>query len=467
MFLFNKSKAINRPVIGLYLILLLTTLFFSSCEKFVDVGYPRTQLLDSLVFKDFKTAETALLQVYIDVRYNSEVSAGCGLNYQLYVDDLTNYSVDPESKTFKFFNTSLTDKDENLLTRHWDARYSAIYKANKLLVGLDQSAAITVANRNQLKGEALVLRSLMHWRLANSFGDVPFITDVDYRVTVNAPKLPKSKVFELVQKDVELAASLLPDNYPTADRVRINKKVAQAFLAQIYLYSKKWKEAEDLATELINATGTYALETDLTKTFLRQSKETIWHFAESNPGSPTSEALHYAISVSPFTNTAYVAMSDDLLNSFEPDDKRRNAWIGINTVGQSSWNYMSKYKVLNTIASGSPELSVVMRLSEMYLIRAEARIERENFSGAQQDIDAIRGKAGLPGTTATDKPSLREAVMQERRHELFCEGAHRYYDLKRTGTITQVLGLKKPNWTEAAINLPISEKQKILNPNLQ
>jgi hypothetical protein len=103
----------------------------------------------------------------------------------------------------------------------------------------------------------------------------------------------------------------------------------------------------------------------------------------------------------------------------------------------------------------------------MYLIRAEARAEQENFSGAQEDIDAIRSKAGLLNTTAADKPSLREAVMQERRHELFCEYAHRFFDLKRTGTITQVLGPKKPNWTDEDINFPISEKQILLNPNLK
>ncbi len=65
------------------------------------------------------------------------------------------------------------------------------------------------------------------------------------------------------------------------------------------------------------------------------------------------------------------------------------------------------------------------------------------------------------------KPSLRAAILNERRVELFCEYAHRFFDLKRTGTITQVLSPKKPNWTDEDINFPISEKQKLLNPNLK
>ena len=466
----NKLKhtnALQQSLFTQILLLLLFTVSISSCEKFVDVGNPRTQLLDSLVFKDFKTAETAVLQVYIDVRKNSEASEGCGKDFQYYTDDMITYTIDPNQPIFKFFHNIVTDKDETTITKHWEAPYSAIYKANRVIIGLDQSNEMLPAHKNQLKGEALFLRALLHWRLANTFGAVPYITSINYVENTNAAKQPKEKVFELVQKDVELAASLLPVNYPTADRVRVNKKVAEAFLAQIYLYTKQWEKAENMATEIISATGTYQLETDITKTFLKGSKETIWQFAESGPGYATSEAGYYALSVSPEVYTAYGVLTDDLMNSFEAGDMRKTTWVGQYSTGGKSWNFAYKYKERSTIASGSPELSIVMRLSELYLIRAEARAERENFIGAQEDLDAIRSKANLGGTAAADKPSLRAAILKERRVELFCEYAHRFFDLKRTGTITQVLSPKKPNWTDEDIDFPISEKQKLLNPNLK
>lgn len=457
---------IHVIIIPLSFILLISA-SISSCEKFVDVGNPRSQLLDSLVFKDFKTAETALLQVYIEVRSNSEASAGCGRDFQYYTDDMISYSVDPNQSTYKLFHGILTDRDESAINKHWDPPYSAIYKANRVIFGLEHSVDMQPALSNQLKGEALFLRSLLHWRLANTFGAVPYITSINYEDNTNAVKMPKEKVFELVQKDVELAVSLLPVNYPTADRVRVNKKVAEAFLAQIYLYTRQWKKAEDMATEVISASATYQLETDISKTFLKGSKETIWHFAEAAPGAATSDAVYYALSLSPEVNTAYGALTDDLLNSFEPGDKRKTAWIGQYSTGGKTWSFTYKYKERNTVASGSPELVIVMRLSELYLIRAEARTELENYSGAQEDLDAIRSKANLGGTPAADKPSLREAILQERRVELFCEYAHRFFDLKRTGTISQVLGPKKPNWTDEDIDFPIAEKQKLLNPNLK
>jgi starch-binding outer membrane protein, SusD/RagB family len=464
---FNKISSVVQAGSRLLAFFLFLTVSFTSCEKFVDVGHPKTQLLDSLVFQDFRTAETALLQVYIDIRNNSSTTGGCAPDFQFYIDDMVNYSNDPTKDTYKCYNSILTDKDEIFLMRHWDAPYAAIYKANRLLEALEKSDRMATTGRNQLKGEALFLRSMFYFRLANTFGDVPYITVTDHRVNTTARKLPKEKVFEMVQHDVELAASLLPDKYPTADRVRVNKKCAEAFLAQIYLYTKQWEKAEDMATELISATSTYSLETDITKTFLRVSKEAIWQFAESSPGSPTTEAYYYSLWGSPEVNTAYGALTEDLVNSFEPGDKRKINWVSTLTIGSQSWNYVSKYKERALLTTASPEIPIVMRLSEMYLIRAEARAEQENFSGAQEDINAIRSKAGLLNTTAADKPSLREAVMQERRHELFCEYAHRFFDLKRTGTITQVLGPKKPNWTDEDINFPISEKQILLNPNLK
>ncbi|WP_158644049.1 RagB/SusD family nutrient uptake outer membrane protein [Pseudobacter ginsenosidimutans] len=459
-------QSITKTGVAWFVMLLFSSMSFTSCEKFVDVGHPKTQLLDSLVFQDFGTAETALLQVYIDLR-SSYLANSTGRNFQFYVDDMHCYSNDPTHGTYKFFNNLLAETDESELAVHWDVPYSAIYKANKLLAGLENAGKLATASRNQLKGEALFLRALLYWRLANTFGDVPYITATDYRVNTNAVKSPREKVFEMVQKDVELAATLLPDNYPTTGRVRVNKKCAEAFLAQIYLFRKQWKEAEEMATNLISASSTYSLETDINRTFLKDSKEAIWQFAEANPGVPTQDALAYRLNVSPEDNVAYGVLTDDLMNSFETGDKRKTNWTGTFTLGPKSWNFVYKYKETKMVSTGSPEIYIVMRLSEMYLIRAEARAERENFPGAQEDIDAIRSKAGLPNTTAADKASLREAVMQERRHELFCEYAHRFFDLKRTGTITQVLGPKKPNWTDADIDFPISEKQKLLNPNLK
>jgi hypothetical protein len=112
---------------------------------------------------------------------------------------------------------------------------------------------------------------------------------------------------------------------------------------------------------------------------------------------------------------------------------------------------------------------MMLRLSEQYLIRAEARTQQNNFNGAQSDINAIRTRAGLSTTTATDKSSLMNAIQHERQDELFTEG-HRWFDLKRTNKVNDVMNIVTPlkggMWdiTDELYPLPVSDILK--NPNL-
>jgi hypothetical protein len=61
---------------------------------------------------------------------------------------------------------------------------------------------------------------------------------------------------------------------------------------------------------------------------------------------------------------------------------------------------------------------------------------------------------------------MMKAIMQERRVELFGEWGHRFFDLKRTGTIDAVLGVEKSTWKSTAALFPIPYNETLLNPNL-
>jgi hypothetical protein len=98
----------------------------------------------------------------------------------------------------------------------------------------------------------------------------------------------------------------------------------------------------------------------------------------------------------------------------------------------------------NTNTGTSVEYSIVFRLAEQYLIRAEARARQGELSNAKQDLDMVRSLAGLPNTTANTEAEIIEAVQQERRYELFTEYGHRFFDLKRNGALNTVLPIR--NW---------------------
>jgi len=111
---------------------------------------------------------------------------------------------------------------------------------------------------------------------------------------------------------------------------------------------------------------------------------------------------------------------------------------------------------------------MTLRLGEQYLIRAEARAQQNNISGSQTDLNVIRRRAGLTNTTASDQPSLLAAILDERRHERFCEWGHRWLDLKRTNKVTSTFSSipYKSAYQPYQQLYPIPIYELATNPNL-
>ena len=151
------------------------------------------------------------------------------------------------------------------------------------------------------------------------------------------------------------------------------------------------------------------------------------------------------------------------MNAFEPGDERQNKWTKAVTNGTDTRYHPFKYKQ----ASGgtATEHSIVLRVAELYLIRAEARANEGNLIGAKEDLNQIRNRAGLPNTTAATQTEILSAIAKERQIELFAEHGHRFFDLKRTNQINDVLSFK-PGWDNTDVLFPLPEAEVLLNPNL-
>jgi hypothetical protein len=160
------------------------------------------------------------------------------------------------------------------------------------------------------------------------------------------------------------------------------------------------------------------------------------------------------------------------VNAFEPGDLRLSNWVRevSLTGGPSAVTYYFPAKY--TAPAASDENEITLRLAEVYLIRAEARAQLSDITGAQSDLDMVRTRAGLSNTTATDAAGLLDAILRERRVELFTEGASRFFDLKRTGTIDPVMTAFAPTkirvatWSHFMQLFPIPLNDLIQDPNL-
>jgi hypothetical protein len=206
----------------------------------------------------------------------------------------------------------------------------------------------------------------------------------------------------------------------------------------------------------------FTLDTDINNVFLKDSPSTIWQFKPRIQGDNTVEASIFILANGPPTSTA---LNPDLIMDMEDEDLRKTNWIGEVSDGSQSWYFPFKYKQqFNT--GTSLEYSKVFRLEEQYLIRAEARAMSGNISGAQQDLNLVRNRAGLDNTTASTAEQLLDAILSERRFELFTEFGHRWFDLRRTGMAEEVLAPIKSNWKNTDVLLPIPESELAANPNL-
>ncbi len=114
----------------------------------------------------------------------------------------------------------------------------------------------------------------------------------------------------------------------------------------------------------------------------------------------------------------------------------------------------SVYGVLYNTSATSTDPAYVIRIAELYLIRAEARAEKNDLSGALADLNAIRARAGVPASTASTQADLLQAIEDENSVEFAFE-AHRWFDLVRTKRAGAVLGLTNPDYW--LFPLPLSD----------
>ncbi|CAM2974764.1 RagB/SusD family nutrient uptake outer membrane protein [Flavobacterium frigoris] len=439
------------------------SLLLNSCDNFVDVDLPTSQLTASAVFQDKATANAAMVSIYAKMRDTGILSGNVsGLSNELgnYADELDYYG-GISGTTRNFYNNSILASNTEIFS-WWSSSYSQIYAANAIIEGVSASSILAKVDKDQLTGEALFVRSLLTFYLLNLYGDVPYITTTNYQLNKVAHRMPSSELYSHIISDLQLSASLLSDNYISSDRVRPNKSVAMALLARVYLYNSSWAEAADTASYLINNTGVYPWENNLEAIFLKESSTTIWQFMPRTDGQNTQEGETFIFTSGP---PPTVALSDQLLNDFEIGDQRKIHWVKTITDGSDSWSHVNKYRQKsNTL--GAMEYSVVFRLAEQYLIRGEARAQQGDLIGAKEDLNKIRNTAGLANTTALSKSDILTALLQERKVELFTEMGHRFFDLKRTNQLDAALTVVKPGWNTTDRLFPLPESEISLNPNL-
>ncbi len=458
LYQWSPKNALRRLLFSAVYVTLMGGIFFA-CDNFVDVDKPASQLAAEAVYENKATATAAMTDIYAKIRdrglltgYSSGLSHALGL----YTDEMDLYEMS-EASNVMYYNNTL-QPTANAIKELWNNSYNQIYSANAVIEGVTNSKTLATADRDELKGEALFVRALIHFYLTNVYGSVPYVTTTDYKANTTVGKLSTAEVYAKAKEDLLLATELLPSESLSANRTRPTKYAARALIARVNLYAGNWDEAGNDASAVLNETEMFVLENDLDTTFLKESMGTIWSLA-ANSGL-TLEATTFVFTSGP---PPLAALSQNLMAAFEVGDERKSHWTNAVTDGTTTWYHANKYKDANGTGT---ENSIVFRVAEMYLIRAESRAHSGDLIGAKEDLNKIRNNAGLGNTTALSQDEILQAILKERRVELFTEFGHRFFDLKRFNQINPVLSAVKSGWESTDALFPLPESELLVNPNV-
>ena len=430
-----------------------------SCEKMIEVDMPGNQIGTGQVFEDSQTANAALAGLYASL-FNASPLAGneSGQLLGTYTDDLVNYAVN-STNIYDIYRNQQIENNLVILTE-WSNTYQIIYQANAIIQGIENSAKIPPADKKRIKGEAILIRSIMLFYLQQLFGDIPYVTSTDYEVNRTITKTAASEVLIKLEADLNFSIMSLDDAYTNTERIFPNRKVAELMLAKVFMVQQRWNEAEILLTNIIQ-NPLYQFQNDINKVFEKSGKHILWQLKPKNPGDPTKEAqTYYFINSAPTT----FALSQDLINVFTTGDLRKQNWMAQVSVNGNTWFRANKYR---NLTNNSTEYSIIFRLDEVYLTLAECLTQQNKTMQALPFVNATRQRAGLNSLTgAWTKDNLLIEILLEDRKEFFTEMGLRFLILKRTGMLN-TLTTAKPNWKQYHNLWPIPQQEILINQNLK
>lgn len=439
------------------IVLLAAFTVLTSCNKMLDVN-PVASISTDISLKDSVGVERAIIGTYSALQSVGTYGRNLAIVSDLAADNLVWSGT---TQDYGQIPNKPIPADNSVIDGMWSAAYSGINRANNILHALESISYKSANGKNGVTGEALFIRSLLHFNLATYFGDI--ILRVEPTLDLSSIDMERSSlsaVYEKLIADLETAVTLLPNNNITG---RANASSARALLAKVYLAHYHLTNTAASATKTIELAGSLisnpvlSLSTNYSSLFdpTVVSTESIFEVVYDVQNFNRLAQYYYSRELS---GRYEITPSPGLIASFEAGDLRLPATIAYDPLNNA---YGSKY---NDVSGGTDRV-YVLRLAEMYLIRAEAlAYTNGEITSIQADINAVRSRAGLLNTTAADYPSLKLAIENELRHEFAFEGK-RWHDLVRTKRAASLLGINE-NYTLFPIPLSEMQTNKKMTQNL-
>jgi len=416
-----------------YTVLVAIILVTASCKKYLE-AIPNNALPTESAITDAGTARAAIIGAYD--RVQSYYASSYPTLGTITTDNVVFNGTLSE---YLQLDQNAVPTDNVITVSAYQSIYRAINSANSVIayVPAVQDAQLTTAEKNKILGEAYFIRALSYFDLARGWGGVQLQLKptTDLTVLKGIKRSTLDQTYDQVLADLVQAEQLLPEDATTRNRAQ--KSAARALRARLHLYRRQWADAENYATQVISNTK-YSLIKPYKSFFTApfQTAESVLELAYSVNDRNTYWNLWYPSSA----GGQYTLKPSDALVA-----KLNNPSIGGTRNTLIAGTGTSVYGVLyNTTATGT-DPSYLIRIAELYLIRAEARAQQNKLVEATADLNAVRLRADAGLTTAVGQGPLLQAIEDENGVEFAFE-AHRWFDLVRTEQAGAVLGLTNRNY---------------------
>lgn len=370
--------------------------------------------------------------------------------------------------------------DNGQVQQAWEAFYEAVRRCNRVVNDIAEMTDGQISSnlRERYVAEGKFLRAFFYFKMHQLWYNVPMITEV-LPANQQALQIGQSDIdsyWSQIEKDLTDAINVLPkkSEYSPADMGRATQGAAYALKALVHLYQEEWQDAYDNASQVILSNeyslvdvflDAFNVDHNSEVIFERQNMDGALNFAGAYGDSwpDASEGTEYPVWARsrPFGGWQLRGVTQDLFDAFSPDDPRLHYTITVpgdtiqgQVVGEDGYRTEGLYgcrKLYTEYTWDRSGLShfrnsganwPIIRLGEIYLVRAEAAIKLNKLDEAAENINMVRSRTDVSipdvGPFASQEDAL-EALILERRLELAMEGC-RFFDLVRWNLATEELG---------------------------
>ena len=407
---------------NIYLIILMLSITFTSCntDELLDKD-PYDRVLTENLITDFTSFEAATAGAYNILQDRFYHGGLYPIASDLMSDNsLSSWILFPGTDAYE------TPTDDRETLRIWSTISNLIAHTSIVIrQAEDFDFDSDQAQATKLIAQLYVIRGMAYFDMQRLFAQpynftadashmgIPLVDEAQVGIDViNPARSTTAQVYAKITSDIQYGINGLADD--TSSIYNFNKTSAKALLARVHLYMGNWAEANTLATEVIGSGYSLVSNTNYVASWAQATTtESIFSIANTATDMGGSYAITYLYGRPRFKATM------NLFDAIDANDVRKN----LIAAGK-----VLKFPSYATRDDNTP----ILRVSEMYLIQAEAMAELGMDSEAQTAVNMILSRANpLAAPYAETGQALKDVIQDERRKELMFEG-HRIFDLTRT-----------------------------------